>query len=104
GRGLRIATLWSGRCRRIRADFDLTLQDGPRAARVHYQNYKIGCLSAELESDTPAFERHHRWGAPRTGEVFARAAGHCAAPIVGADDEGRLHDGRIDDYALRLVQ
>jgi len=64
---------------RIRAKFNFAGKNRASAARVHDQQNEIGGLATKLEADAGTFQSHHGWSAPRTSEMLAGAACHCAA-------------------------
>src|ERR1039458_3061651 len=68
------------------------------------QQDKVGCLPAQLQSETSAFERPHRWRAPVAMERFSAAIGYHSAAIAAADTNRKLQDRGQDDDTVRLVQ
>src|ERR1700722_1529832 len=99
-----ITSDWPRGYRSVAAQFYFAFEDGRRASFVHDQQDEISSLPADLESYAAAFQREHRWGAPRSAEMFAGAANHRAAGIAFADHECCLEYGRKYDDAFRLLQ
>ena len=46
--------------------FHFAVENRARAALVHYQQHEVGCLAAELKTETAALQSHHRGRTPRT--------------------------------------
>src|SRR5262249_54011249 len=87
----------------VAAEFHLAGEDAAGGALAHEEQYKIGGLAAELKTEAAAFEGHHCGSAPRAAHVLSAAAGHDAAAIAGADNEGSLQDRREHDDTIGLV-
>src|SRR5271169_5676687 len=98
----RIASYWTRCYGSIAAQLDFALENGLGAAVIHDQQDEISRLSADLESNATAFERHHCWGAPWSSKILARPANHRAAAVACADHERRLQNRREHDDALGL--
>src|SRR5260221_3737614 len=103
GGGFGVAAFWSGSSGGVSAKFYLGAKNRVGPAVVHDQQNEVRSLSADLQSETPAFKRHHRWSAPRAVEMLAAAAGHRPAAIAGAEDEGSFNDRWIDNDASGFV-
>src|SRR5580700_9892055 len=97
-----IASYGACRHRGITAQFHFAVENRIRASFIHYEQNEVGSFSADLESNTAAFERVHRGRTPRPSETLAGAANHCAAAIARANYERRLENGWKHDDALSL--
>src|ERR1700728_569161 len=90
------AAFGTGGGRGIRAQFHFAVKQRSCAFRVHDQEYKVGGLAPQLESDTDAFERVQGWGSPLALVVLAAAADHHATSVAAPDakcaffTEGRM--------------
>src|SRR5262249_24321698 len=83
---------------------DLALQKRLDSVRAVYQQDEISGLSAKLKSDVSAFKGKHGWCTPSAGEMFARAAGHGAAAIAGADPASELFHRWDHNHAFGAVE
>src|ERR1700683_5118196 len=98
------AAFGTGGGRGIRAQFHFAVKQRSCAFRVHDQEYKVGGLAAQLESDTDAFERVQGWGSPLALVVLAAAADHHATSVAAADAKCALFHGGQNDKAFGLVE
>src|SRR6201987_3074029 len=104
GVGLGFAALGSGSNGGVGAEFYLAVQETARPAVVHHQDHEISGFSADLETDTATFERHHSRCAPRAIEIMTSAANHDTTPVVATDHESCFHDRWKHDDTSRLVE
>src|SRR5215469_2212315 len=87
----------------VGAELHLAAENGLCAPGVHDQENKIGSLSADLETEAAAFERHHGGRAPGAVERFAGAAGHRPPAVTAAENERALQNRGIHDDAIGFV-
>ena len=66
----RVAIITGGG-RGIGAELDLGIQNRVGAARIHYQQHKVGGLAANLQTEAAAFQREHGGCAPVAIETRA---------------------------------
>src|SRR5208282_6867000 len=86
----------------ISAELHLARENAAGRSGTHQQQYKVGRLSADLESEASTFERHHGRSAPRTLEVLATAAGHDPTSIASPESESELEDRGQNDHTICL--
>src|SRR5208282_6259830 len=103
GGSLRCASLWPSGGRRVCSKLYFARQQRARTLGIHYQQNKIGRLSAQLKADADSLQRVKRGGTPRPGVVRTTAAQHYSATVAASHAERTLLDRGQNHNAFRLV-
>src|SRR6202042_2150530 len=99
-----VTALRTGGRRGLAAELHLRVEERVHAVRIHDHEHDVSRLGAELEAETPTFERIHGRRAPGAVKRLAGAADHGALAVAAADTDGHLgHRGNHDD-ALRFIE